>query len=84
MLNILTAFPLEFDRAERDDNYFAGKFKENLKESKKSDEQNGYPVKYTYLNLLDYAIQIRLNKVREACKIKDGDKYEKYLDALNE
>jgi len=56
MSNILTAFPLEFDRAERDDNYFAGKFKENLKESKKSDEQNGYPVKYTYLNLLDYAI----------------------------
>ena len=37
MKNSLTTFPLEFDRAERDDNYFASKFKENFKDNSKSD-----------------------------------------------
>jgi len=73
----LTAFTKEFDRAEVDDGYFAGKIKEQIKD-KKSDELNGYPIKYSYLNLIDYAIQNRLKLVRVA-----KDNFE-YLDALNE
>ena len=62
----MTAFPKEFDRAEVDDSYFAGKIKEQIKDKKKSDELNGWPIKYSYLNIVDYAIQNRLKFVRSA------------------
>ena len=74
----LTAFPKEFDRAEMDDGYFASKIKEQIKDKKKSDELNGWPIKYSYLNLVDYAIQNRLKLVREAKNNAE------YLEALNE
>jgi hypothetical protein len=74
----LTAFPKEFDRAEVDESYFGSKIKELISDKKKSDESNGYPIKYSYLNIVDYAIQNRLKLVRSAKNNAE------YLEALNE
>ncbi len=52
----LSAFPKEFDRAEVNDEYFAGKIKDQIGDKKKSDEQNGYSINYSFLNVLDFAI----------------------------
>jgi hypothetical protein len=53
----LILLPLEFDRAEVDDDYFAMKFKDKLKlKVNKKDESDGFNIEYSYLNVVDFAI----------------------------